>query len=58
MPEKKFIYVCGVCGWIYDPDHGYPEGEIEPGTDFDSLPVNFECPECGADKDEFDEEEA
>ena len=27
-------YKCVVCGWIYDPAIGDPEGGIEPGTKF------------------------
>jgi len=56
MPEPKLYYVCSVCGWVYDPEKGDPDVDIEPDTDFDSLPENFTCPECGADKQEFDEE--
>jgi len=58
MREPKLVYVCRVCGFVYDPDKGDPEMDIEPGTDFESLPENFTCPECGSDKEEFDEEEA
>ena len=25
-------YVCVVCGWVYDPEVGDPEGGIAPGT--------------------------
>ncbi len=46
-------YVCDVCGWIYDPEAGLPEEGIEPGTPFEDLPDDFECPECGAGKDDF-----
>lgn len=46
-------YVCDVCGWVYDPEKGYPDGGIEPGTAFADLPDDFECPMCGASKDEF-----
>jgi rubredoxin len=27
-------YVCLVCGWIYDPAKGDPDGGIEPGVPF------------------------
>ena len=47
-------YVCMVCGWIYDPEVGVPDLGIEPGTPFESLPDDFECPECGADKEDFE----
>lgn len=46
-------YVCDVCGWEYDPEVGDPEHGIEPGTAFEDLPDDFECPLCGVGKDEF-----
>ncbi|OHB86059.1 MAG: Rubredoxin [Planctomycetes bacterium RBG_16_64_12] len=46
-------YICDPCGWVYDPEEGLPEEDIEPGTPFQDLPDDFECPECGAGKDEF-----
>jgi len=50
-------YVCTVCGYIYDPEIGDPDSGIDPGTPFDELPDDWVCPECGADKDAFEEEE-
>jgi len=50
-------WVCDACGWVYDPEGGVPEAGIEPGTPFEELPDDFECPECGAGKDEFSREE-
>jgi rubredoxin len=50
-------YVCDVCGWVYDPQQGLPDEGIAPGTPFEDLPDDFECPECGAGKDEFSVEE-
>ena len=49
-------YVCQVCGYVYDPDKGDPEGEIPPGTPFESLPEDWVCPICGASKNEFEPE--
>ncbi len=46
-------YVCDLCGWIYDPAEGVPESGIEAGTSFADLPEDFECPVCGAGKDDF-----
>ena len=55
--EETFMkYVCDVCGWVYDEDEGYPEGGIAPGTKWEDLPDDFECPLCGIDKDSFSEE--
>jgi rubredoxin len=47
-------YECTLCGWIYDPEVGDPDGDIEPGTAFKDLPEDWVCPECGAGKDDFE----
>ncbi|MGV9142184.1 MAG: rubredoxin [Promethearchaeota archaeon] len=39
-------FECLVCGWIYD--------EEEEGTPFEELPDDYECPVCGAPKDQFE----
>ena len=49
-------YVCDACGWIYDEEKGDPEIGIAPGTKFEDLPENFECPLCGVGKDLFSED--
>ena len=49
-------YVCDVCGWEYDEETGAPDLGIEPGTKFEDLPDDFECPLCGVGKDQFSEE--
>ena len=49
-------YVCDACGWEYDEAAGYPEGGIAPGTKFEDLPEDFECPLCGVGKDMFSED--
>jgi rubredoxin len=46
-------YECTVCGWIYDPDVGDPDGGIKPGTPFESIPDSWVCPVCGVDKTQF-----
>jgi rubredoxin len=45
---------CMLCGYIYDPDIGDPEGGISPGTAFEDLPEGWACPVCGAAKDSFE----
>ena len=50
-------YVCDACGWEYDEALGDPENGIAPGTKFEDLPDNFECPLCGVGKDLFSEVE-
>jgi len=46
-------YVCGVCGYEYDPAQGDPENGVAKGTEFKDLPEDWCCPVCGADKSEF-----
>jgi rubredoxin len=46
-------YECLVCGWIYDPALGDPDGGIEPGTAFEDIPDDWLCPLCGVDKTNF-----
>jgi len=48
------VYVCEICGYEYDPKNGDPQHGIDEGTEFADLPEDFECPLCGATKDEFD----
>jgi rubredoxin len=46
---------CTVCGYIYDPKIGDPDNGIAPKTMFEDLPEDWVCPECGAEKDQFEE---
>lgn len=44
---------CELCGYIYDPEEGDPDGGIKPDTPFEELPGEWVCPICGAGKDAF-----
>jgi rubredoxin len=46
-------YECTVCGYIYDPELGDPDGGVAPGTPFAEIPDDWVCPVCGAEKSEF-----
>ena len=46
-------YVCGICGYVYDPAQGDPDGDVAAGTPFDDLPDDWTCPVCGASKKHF-----
>ncbi len=41
------------CGYIYDPAAGDPENGTAPGTAFEDLPDDWECPVCSLGKEEF-----
>ncbi len=45
---------CLVCGYVYDPELGDPDNDIEPDTPFEELPDDWMCPDCGADQEEFE----
>ncbi|MDJ0725642.1 MAG: rubredoxin [Prochloraceae cyanobacterium] len=50
-------YICSVCNYIYDPEIGDSDYEIEPGIPFEDLPDDWVCPVCGAEKEAFEAEE-
>lgn len=47
-------YKCTVCGYIYDPVEGDPDGGISPGTPFEDIPDDWQCPVCGVAKSDFE----
>lgn len=49
-------YVCILCGYVYDPAEGDPEGGIPAGTPFEELPEDWVCPDCGVGKEYFEKE--
>ena len=51
---RKFF--CDECEWVYDEFEGALELGIEPETEFEYLPYDFECPVCGAEKTNFTED--
>ncbi len=48
------IWVCILCGWIYNEKTGDPEEGLAPGTRWEDVPVWWVCPECGAGKEDFE----
>ena len=47
-------YECTVCGYVYDPEEGVPDNDIEAGISFEDLPDDWVCPVCGALKEQFE----
>jgi rubredoxin len=47
-------YQCTVCGYVYDPEEGDPEGGVAPGTPFEEVPEDWYCPVCGVYKNDFE----
>lgn len=46
-------YVCGVCGYEYDPAEGDPTNGVPKGTEFSKISEDWACPVCGVTKAEF-----
>ncbi|GAB4369445.1 MAG: hypothetical protein Kow00121_09380 [Elainellaceae cyanobacterium] len=46
-------WMCRQCAMIYDPIVGDPDSGIAPGTPFEEIPEDWECPICGARKSMF-----
>jgi rubredoxin len=55
--DRMKIWRCVVCGFIYDEVTGLPEEGIAAGTRWEDIPDDWECPECGVGKDDFEMEE-
>ncbi len=48
------IWICRICGWIYDEALGLAEEGIAPGTRFEDIPDSWRCPLCGVGKEDFE----
>jgi len=55
MSDSDFKkYECVICGFIYDEAEGLPDDGIPPGTKWADVPEDWECPDCGISKTDFD----
>ncbi len=55
MSDSDFQkYECVICGFIYDEAEGLPDDGIPPGTKWADVPEDWECPDCGISKSDFD----
>ena len=46
IKNNPTIYVCGICGYVYDPTENN-------GVAFEDLPADWKCPRCRQSKDKF-----
>ena len=51
------MYICIICGGVYDEEEGCPEDGIPAGTKWEDVPDDWVCPDCGASKDDFEMEQ-
>lgn len=47
------VYMCVVCGVVYDEAEGWPDEGLAPGTRWEDVPTEWRCPECGVGKRDF-----
>ena len=47
-------FICRACGLIYDEEMGDPDSGLAPGTRFEDIPDDWECPLCGVTKLDFE----
>jgi rubredoxin---NAD+ reductase len=52
MKVKKWI--CVICGFVYDEEKGMPEEGLRAGTRWQDVPEDWECPDCGVGKSDFE----
>ncbi len=50
-------YLCSARDYEYDPEVGDPDNDVAPGTAFDNLPDDWDCPVCGTAKLKFERTE-
>jgi len=50
------IWTCIICGFQYNEADGLPEEGIAPGTKWQDIADDWECPECGISKNDFEME--
>ena len=48
------VWQCRTCGYLYDEAAGDLNEGLAPGTRWDEIPDDWECPYCGTPKSDFD----
>jgi rubredoxin len=46
-------WMCLICGWIYYEHLGSREEHIAPGTRWEDIPDDWQCPDCTNSKEDF-----
>ncbi|HYF20387.1 MAG TPA: rubredoxin [Ramlibacter sp.] len=52
--EALRVWMCVLCGFVYEETAGAPEHGIPPGTRWADVPESFGCPDCSALKADFE----
>ncbi|GAA3840946.1 [NiFe]-hydrogenase assembly chaperone HybE [[Pseudomonas] carboxydohydrogena] len=51
--DDAAILECKICWYSYDPAVGDEMRQIQPGTPFSALPMDWRCPQCDGARDQF-----
>jgi rubredoxin len=55
VAESNFkVWMCIICGWVYEEERGCPEEGLAPGTRWEDIPEFWVCPDCSAGKEDFE----
>ncbi len=46
-------WICDACGYIYDEAKGDADGGLPPGTRYEDMPDDWQCPLCGLRKSDL-----
>ena len=46
-------WLCDACGYIYDEAEGDPDSGLPPGTRYQDIPDDWQCPLCGMTKSDL-----
>ncbi len=46
-------WICDACGYIYDEAKGDPDSGLAPGTRYQDMPDDWQCPLCGLRKSDL-----
>ncbi len=51
MNDTAYLrWICDACGYIYDEAKGDPDSGLAPGTRYQEIPDDWQCPLCGLTK--------
>lgn len=54
MNETSYLrWICDACGYIYDEAKGDPDSGLPPGTRYQDIPDDWQCPLCGMMKSDL-----
>ncbi len=48
------MYICVLCGFVYEQAQGEPKSGVNAGTRWEDVSGEWKCPDCGAPKEDFD----